>query len=372
MKIALIGTRGIPASHGGFETCVEEIGKRLVKKGHSVSVYSKTPSSGKKIKSFEGMHNIYIPRIPIKGFETLFAATLAIIHSLWQNFNMHMVFDPANSPALLIYKIFNKPCAINTDGLGWQRDKWGWFARKYYKYAEWIAVKLCPNIVTDSKSMHDYYRSEYGAISSTIAYGADIPGSYSEKEQTEVLGLLRLTSKSYFLQVTRFEQENNPLLSLHAFNTLNTQKSFVLIGGSNRKTQYITMIKNEAITNNKIIFPGFIYDKNKLEIIWNNCFCYIHGNHCGGTNPALLQAMAAGRPVIARDCIFNREVLDGNGFFYDRNSASLVKAMNYVLQHISEAEKMARFALKRIKNVYRWDLITDQYEALFKSIISKK
>ena len=135
----------------------------------------------------------------------------------------------------MIYKIFKKPCAINTDGLGWQRDKWGWLAKKYDKHAEWIAVKLCKNVVTDSLSMHDYYKSEYGIESTMIAYGADIPGSCSEKEEDEVLGHFSLTSRSYFLQVTRFEHENNPLLSLQTFNMIDSPKHFVLIGGATKK-----------------------------------------------------------------------------------------------------------------------------------------
>lgn len=368
MKIALIGTRGIPARHGGFETCVEEVGMRLVAKGHHVTVYSKR--SKERVKhEYKGMKIVYIPRIPIKGFETIFAAFLSMIHSLLSRFDVHMVFDSANSPILFFFKLFKKNYVINPDGLGWKRDKWGFLARKYYKFSEWITARTCKNIVTDSYAMQDYYKSEYGVKSTVIAYGANVPVDYNESEKKEVLMEMGLPKQGYFLQITRFEPENNPLLSLKAFNSCSTEMKMVLVGGTNYRTGYIQKIKGEARKNPNIILPGFIYDQRKRDILWNNCFCYIHGNYLGGTNPALLQAMAAGRPVIALDCMFNREVLDTCGFFFARDTNSLRSQMQYVAEHRTDAEQKAKAAFERMKHLYNWDLVTNQYESLFCTIV---
>jgi glycosyltransferase involved in cell wall biosynthesis len=369
MRIAFIGTRGIPAQHGGFETCVEEVGLRLTQKGHHVTVYSKR-SKDTRCYHYKGMINVYIPRVQIKGFETLFASFLAVIHSLFYRFDMHMIFDSANSPLLYIYKIFEKPCAINTDGLGWKRDKWGKFAKKYYKLSEWIAVKASKNIVTDSRAMQKYYETEYNANSTVISYGANIPMRYSAEEEDVVLAKMGIDRKRYFLQITRFEPENNPDISLKAFNNCSPEMKMVLIGGVKSRTQYLQNIEIETVKNSNIVLPGFIYDRKQLDIIWTNCFCYIHGNFLGGTNPALLQAMASGRPVVAVDCVFNREVLDGQGFFYNRDVQSLREQMRYIMNHVPEAEKMAHGALERVKMNYNWDLVASKYEELFKSILT--
>lgn len=369
MRIALIGTRGIPARHGGFETCVEEVGERLVNKGHYVTVYSKRIENT-RIRKYKGMHIVYIPRIKAKGFETLFASFLAAIHSLLFQFDMHMVFDSANSPVLLIYKLFKKNCAINPDGLGWKRDKWGFFARKYYKWSEWIAAKSCKNIITDSLVIEKYYEAEYGVSSTLIPYGANFPKEYNENEEAAILSQMGLTRRKYFLQITRFEPENNPLISLKVFNNYSIAMKMVLVGGANYKTQYLKYIEAESSKNPNIFLPGFIYDQKKLDIIWRNCYCYIHGNYIGGTNPALLQAMAAGRPIIALDCVFNRELLDVNGFYYKREEQSLFDQISYVLDHDSEAEEKARSTLERVKKHYNWDLVASQYEGLFNSITS--
>ena len=371
MKIALIGTRGIPAAHGGFETCVEEIGLRLVEKGHKVTVYSKLNPKYGKISEYRGMQIIYIPRIPLKGFETLFAAFLAVLHSIFfSKYDFHMLFDPANSPTLLLYKIFRKPCAINVDGLGWQRDKWGKFAKKYYKWSEWAAVKLCKNIVTDSNAMADYYTKEYKASSTTIAYGANVP-DVNDSHIDEILSSYGIQNKKYILQITRFEPENNPLLTIQAFNGSKTDLTLFLIGGVLSPTKYADLMLTEALKNPAVKLPGFIYDKKLLDIIWTHSFCYIHGNHIGGTNPALLQAMAAGRPIVSRDCIFNREVLEDNGYFYERNANSLCEQIKLIEEDYSGAEKKATLALEKVKKVYTWESVTDQYEKMFNSLLRK-
>lgn len=371
MRVALIGTRGIPASHGGFETCMEEIGWRLAKRGHQVAVYSKYQGYDKK--EYRGMKIVFIPRIPLKGFETLFASFLAVIHALvFCRYDFHMVFDNANAPVLLLLKLFNKNYSINTDGLGWKRDKWGFWAKKYYKWTESACVKFSKNIVSDSLEIQKYYAVSYNATTTMIAYGANIPDKHSEDEIQAVLTEFGLKKLKYILQVTRFEPENNPLLTLQAFSKIKFEdKKMLLIGKVLTQTSYGQKIIKEREINSNIILPGSLYDKKKLEILWTNSLCYIHGNQIGGTNPALLQAMAAQRPILARDCVFNREVLSEFGYFYDSNISSLQKQLVLIIGNMHQAEAKASQAFKRVKQYYDWDRITDQYESYFKSINGK-
>jgi glycosyltransferase involved in cell wall biosynthesis len=185
---------------------------------------------------------------------------------------------------------------------------------------------------------------------------------------SHILKELGVEKKKYILQVTRFEPENHPLLTLQAFNILDTEFKCVLVGGANFRSPYLEQIENEERKNNKIVLPGFIYHKEKLEIILKHAYFYIHGNSVGGTNPALLQAMAAGRPVISLNCQFNRDTLGGHGYFYEKNIESLGEQIQYVFNNNEEAEKKAQTALERIKTVYTWEKVTNAYEELFTSI----
>ena len=364
LKIALIGTRGVPARHGGFETCAEEIGWRLAERGHQVIVYSKRYKK-EHLSSYRGMQVVYIPRLPFKGIETLFAAFLSALHSLFLKCDIHMVFDSANSPVLYLFNFFRKKYAINPDGLGWKREKWGRIARIYYKWVEHIVAHFSPNIVADSKAISNYYENEYHAQSTVIEYGAELPATVSKEQEEMILAKYGLQPYSYILQITRFEPENNPLLTIKAFLAAQTDLKLMIIGGASKKTPYAKQIQQEAERTDKVILPGFIYDKDVLNVIWQNSLFYVHGNSVGGTNPALLQAMAAGRPIAAIDCVFNRETMNNNGYFFDRSVSSLARIIQIINNDNLDAKQYAANNLKRIESHYNWERITNLYENLF-------
>ena len=359
MKIALIGTRGVPANYGGFETCVEELGKRLVERGHSVTVYCRKNSYNERPPQYLGMDLIYLPSFRLKVFETLSHTTLSMFHAITQSYNILMVFNAANSPTLLIPRMVGKKIAINTDGLEWKRGKWGKWGRRYYKIAEWLSTKLADRLVSDSRAIQNYYRKTYGAESTYIAYGAYIATSQKPK----LLEKYGLQQNEYFLQITRFEPENNPLLTIQAYRKLQTDKKLVLIGG----VPYPSLYAKQIITSSDkdIILPGFIYDKEMINELWCNCFAYIHGNEVGGTNPALLQSMASSAFTIAVDVDFNRDVLDDGGIFYEKTVDSLVGKMKWALDNGMLLDDYRKRAVNSIHSYYSWDQVAEQYESLF-------
>ena len=238
-----------------------------------------------------------------------------------------MVFNAANSPAMFIPRLLGKRIAINTDGLEWKRGKWGPVARTYYKMSEWLSTKLASRIVADSRGIQDYYRETYGAESSYIAYGAQI----SESRKPDLISSLGLEPGEYFLQITRFEPENNPLLTVQAYKKLKTDKKLVLVGGVPYESEYSRRIVAEA--NEQVILPGFIYNKELLNELWCNCYAYIHGNEVGGTNPALLQTMGSGCFTIAVDVSFSHDVLRDGGIYYKKDVNDLVSQMNWALEN---------------------------------------
>jgi glycosyltransferase involved in cell wall biosynthesis len=366
MKIALIGTRGVPANYGGFETCVEELGKRLVERGHDVTVYCRQSYHKEKRDSYLGMRLVYLPNLQKRSLDTLSHTFLSVLHAVRRPYDVYMVFNAANSPALLLPRLLGKRIAINTDGLEWKRGKWGTVARNYYKMSEWLSTKLANRVVADSVGIQDYYRETYGTDSTFIAYGAYVP----ERRPPQRLSSLGLVPGEYFLQITRFEPENNPLLTIEAYKRLETDKKLVLVGGVPYQSEYSRMIAAEA--SDKVILPGFIYDKELLNDLWCNCYAYIHGNEVGGTNPALLQTMASGCFTIAVDVPFSHDVLSDGGIYYKKTADDLSRQLEWALHNESLLPAYREKALQKILDFYSWEKVTDGYEQLFAEMVAGK
>jgi len=364
MKIALLGTRGVPANYGGFETFYEELGKRLAERGHDITVYCRESYYPEKYDSYLGMKLVYCQNFKIKSLDTLSHTFFSVLHAIRQPYEVYMVCNAANSPILIIPRLLGRKIVINTDGLEWKRGKWGAVAKAYYQCAEWLATKLSDRIVADSTGIQDYYLQRYGVESTYIAYGA-----YPNKSvKPELLGCLDLNPSEYFLQITRFEPENNPLLTIEAFKQLKTNKKLVLVGGVPYESEYSRQIEMQK--SDQILLPGPIYDKELLNELWCNCYAYIHGNEVGGTNPALLQAMANGCFTIAIDVSFSRDVLKDCGIFFDKTASGLSDKMQWSLSHTAKLHDYKSKARNRIKKHYTWDSITDDYDALFNGLVA--
>jgi len=364
MKIALIGTRGVPANYSGFETCVEEIGRRLVERAHDVTVYCRNSYYRDRRGEYLGMKLVYLPNLRMRSLDTLSHTFLSVFHALVRDYDVLMVFNAANSPALLLPRLLGRKIAINTDGLEWKRGKWGSLAKRYYRFAEWLSTKLADRIVADSRGIQDYYLDRYGVESSYIAYGAYV----TESSRPELLEPMGLEPGGYFLQITRFEPENNPLLTVRAFKELDTDKKLVLVGGVPYRSSYSEQIAAEAKEDQGIILPGYIFEKELINELWCNCYAYIHGNEVGGTNPALLQTMGSGCFTIAIDVPFSHDVLKDSGVFFAKDPGDLAAKMRWTLEHPDELAPYKARARERIRAHYSWDHITDGYESLFNEL----
>jgi glycosyltransferase involved in cell wall biosynthesis len=364
MKILFIGTRGIPGNYGGFETCVEELAARLAKE-HEVVVYCRSQYHQYKIKYYQGARLVYLPTVRVKFIDTLFHTTLSIIHAIIFNWNSYfLIFNSANSICLFLPFLLRRKMAINTDGLEWKRDKWGNIGKIYYQFAEWLATKLVSNVITDSKGMHDYYVTRWNKKSTTIEYGA-----YTQKSiNPRLITNYNIEPNKYFLQITRIEPENNPQLTLDSFIIFKKKNpgneiKLVIVGDVPYKSQYSQLFKQTANCDD-VVALGFEYDSDILTELRTNCLAYIHGNQVGGTNPALLEAMGAGAYVLARDVLFNREVLSSGGKYYDRDEYDLAEKMNWVVQNECDLARSIEYSVSRIRNYYNWDRIANEYSNL--------
>lgn len=363
MKIAILGTRGVPAKYGGFETCAEEISVDLAKRGHEVIVYGRKGNHDDSLKYYKGVRLFHMPRIKGKITETFSNTFFSMLHVLTQRADVIYVMNAANSPLCIIPKFFGKKVVINVDGLEWKRKKWGNFAKKYYQFAEKVSTKFSNRVISDSMGIKDYYLERYKTDSTFIAYGAQI----EESEKPEILNEYDLKPNEYFFVASRLEPENNADLTVKAFEKVKTDKKLVIAGGANYKSTYIEEIRKTK--DPRIIFLGPIYKDGHIKELHCNCYAYVHGNEVGGTNPALLKALGYGNTVLALNVNFNSEVVREAGILYERSPDDLASKMQLLIDNPEYRNGFKQKAINRILEEYTWEKITDKYEDFFSDVI---
>jgi glycosyltransferase involved in cell wall biosynthesis len=362
MKIAIIGTRGVPARYGGFETCAEELSVGLVNKGHKVIVTCRKYLYPEKVKCYKGVKLIHLPSIRGKFTDTFSHTFLSILRVLFESPDIILIFNSANSPFAIIGKISGKKIVINVDGLEWKRKKWNIIGKIYFKFCEILSCIFADTIVSDSKEIKKYYKRKYGKETIYIPYGS----YFYESKKPEILEKYGVKKKEYFLIASRLEPENNQDLIIEAFKKIETEKKLLILGNLNKKSKYINKLLR--LKNGKIEMPGSIYEKEFVCEIFSNAFAYIHGNEVGGTNPALLKAMGSGNCIISFDVPFNREVLGDCGFYF-KDVNELKEKIEYLLKNPEVVERYGKMARERAEKLYRWEKVIDDYENLFFKIL---
>lgn len=358
MRIAILGTRGIPARYGGFETFAEELSVRLVERGHDVTVYCREPYPEPR---FRGVRLKYIPPVRHKYLETIahtFSSTLDLLRNPQ---DVALYCNGANAIFTPLPRLKGMPVALNVDGLERKRKKWNILAKAWYLVSEWLST-FCPaRVVTDAEKIEEYYRERYGCASTFIPYGAPM-GPVPAGRTLDALGL---EPRRYFLYVTRFEPENNPLLVRRAFERVETDLKLALVGDAPYAADYIRQVRDTS--DPRVVVPGAIYGDGYHELQANS-FAYIHATEVGGTHPALIEAMGRGALVLYLMTAENHEVAGGAGIPY-RDEEELSVLLCRVLA-MSEAQRAAyrEAAVQRVREHYSWDAVTTQYERLFEQL----
>jgi glycosyltransferase involved in cell wall biosynthesis len=362
LQVAIIGTRGIPGNYGGFETFAERLGVGLVELGHEVTVYCPASSSTTSAGEYRGITRRIVPNIPLKSVDKISSSAISCIHATFSSADIVLVLGV--SPAILIWlpRLAGKKIVVNIDGLEWQRKKWGRFGAKYLKLSERLAVRFCHRVVADSMVIRRYVKDEYGKDAVFIAYGAEPPGD----SDTSVLDRYGLTKNGYILQVCRLEPENNSDLVIREYGKVKTAMPLVIVGDAPYSDNYKKGLK--TLAGDGVIFLGAVYGRN-YDVIRSNAFCYIHAHEVGGTNPSLLEALAAGNCVLALDVAYNLEVIGDAGLPFSRSSGSLSAALEKLLQDGSQRAYLRQRATERIKEHYTWEKVVRQYQECFEDMM---
>jgi glycosyltransferase involved in cell wall biosynthesis len=377
LRIAIIGSRGIPARYGGFETFAEEFSTRLAARGHIVYV-SCEDGEDPRIPSFEGVQLFYFPvrpfyRIIYESLYDIYALTRASVLC-----DCVVMLGYGAGAFFFIPKLFGKKLITNLDGIEWRRDRYNLVEKAILFISEKLAVWFSDVAIADSRVIQEFIGKTTKKNPRFIPYGANVPASVGWDPaliNTFLTGknaAVTLDQFGYFLVVARMEPCNNIDMIVEGFLRANVQETLIVVGNfsNNGYKQAIDKLTEQYEKSSSVVFVGGLYDKDVLSMLRQNCMAYIHGHSAGGTNPSLLEAMACNALVIAHDNEFNKEVCANEAlFFTDAND--LATTIRSVVASREEYAEMTTNALQRVKDHYSWDMVVDNYEQLIVDLIGR-
>jgi glycosyltransferase involved in cell wall biosynthesis len=361
----MFGLRGLrpDLEISGFETAFAEIAPRLVERGHAVTIYCRAGahSPSNRPRWDAGVELVYVPSPGGKNLSAITSTALAVSRALaTRRFDVWFFVNVGMGHHAALARLSGRPVVMNVDGLDWQRGKWGPIARAYFQSAARMAVRACTTLVTDADAMRAYYVEHFGRDSEMIPYGASIETS----TQPELIAELGLTPGDYYLIVSRLIPENSLEDMLGGFTRSSTRRRLVVVGDANYRDAFHARLAAIAASDARISMAGRVSDQELLKELWCNAYAYLHGHSVGGTNPALLRAMGYGAAVIARDTVFNREVL-GDGALFFGDAGSVTRSIDLLDADPSRRECLKRLGPKRIESRYTWGRVVDEYERVF-------
>ncbi len=353
-NVAIIGTVGVPANYGGFETLVENIIGDNASSNIEYTVFCSGQSYNQKNNTYKGAKLQYI-NLKANGAQSTLYDIVSMLKTS-NKYDVALVLGVSGCIFLPIFRLwYKKKLIVNIDGLEHKRDKWGTFAKWFLRKSEAMAVKYADVIVADNKGIQDYVHETYYKDSVLIAYGGDhVRKDIPSEKQAEILSEYGVNKGDYAISVCRIEPENNCHLILEAFSK--TQMPLVYIGNWNR-SEYGRELKERYSKYPNLIIHDPEYDLDVLYSLRANAKVYVHGHSAGGTNPSLVEAMFFGKPIVAFDVIYNRATTDNKAYYF-KKSADIVELLQ---SGDLKGESMKVLA----ESKYTWKQIAAQYESLY-------
>ena len=371
MKIAILGTRGIPASYSGFETAVEQLASRLGARGHEVTVYCRPHVVDPSIRRYKGAHLVHLRTVENKYLDTFVHTFRSALHTARVTKpDVALFFIAGNSPLCLITRRGGIPAVINIDGLDSDRGKWPAFAKAYLRFAESRAPRWADRAITDSHEVADVYERRYGTRIGVVPYGVEDPGH----DGTEMLERLGLEPRKYILFVGRLEPENNPHLLVEAFSRIRDERAhgmrLAIVGGAPYASDYIQRVWRSA--DPRVVFPGYVFGRGYWEL-QRHAYAFCAPTEVGGTHPVILEAMASGNCVLVNDHPPNVETVGDAGLYFSgrRGAEDLAVQLDRLLNDHRLVERYRARALRRASE-FSWETITDEYERMLEEVCAAR
>lgn len=360
--LAILGTRGIPANYGGFETFAERLAHGLVARGHEVTVFcqGKTPSTRTMP---DGVRLVTLSAGDGPLGQVIFDVRCSF--RVRKGYDVVYMLGYVSGPFVGIPRLFGVPVWLNPDGLEWTRSKWSSFGgvgRWLFRLAEKLAVAAASLVVADSQEIAAYHRRT--RLRSTpvtfVPYGADV---LDQAVTTDPLNLYGIEANRYYLVVCRIVPENHVLEIVRGFNDSDSQFPLIIVGDTDGDTPYHRRVQAEAEDSDRVRLAGTVFDQEALAALRVNAFAYLHGHSVGGTNPSLLEAMGAGNPVLAHDNRFNREVA-GDCAVYFSTSGDIPREIEGLEGCVGKRDALAQRAVERVEAAYQWESVIGAYHEL--------
>ena len=352
--VAIIGTRGYPSYYGGFETLVRTLAPYLVEQGWDVTVYGRAgATSPDDPQRHPGVRTVNTAGRETKALSTLSYGFTSSLHAAARRPDVALVMNVANGYWLPSLRARGVPTVLNVDGIEWQRQKWGTVAKAVFRGGARMSGRWADVLVYDAQAIARHWEREFGRTGAVIEYGGDCPEDLPVPDG--------LTHRGYALLVARFVPENTVPEFLEAAAELGKTTDVVLVGTSGYGGPLDEQAAALAVTNPRIRWLGHVSDDRKLFSLWQHAGAYFHGQSVGGTNPALVQAMACGAPIVARDTVYTREVLDQAGIFVQPTPESIRQGVLRTLSEPALQDRLSAQALARARSHYTWERICALY-----------
>jgi glycosyltransferase involved in cell wall biosynthesis len=363
VRVAILGTRGIPANYGGFETFAQELAPRLVARGHEVTVYCRAQYVDPEQREFQGVRLQQAPTIRHKYLDTVVHTAASTVHAMGERYDAILVCNAANAVFCGWPRLVGTRVVLNVDGIERKRKKWNALGRAWYLGSEWLATKLPNAIVTDAEVIEAYYRDRYGATSTFIPYGCHV----GREAGTAALRQFGLEAQQYILYVSRLEPENNALAVIEAYQRTTLAPKLVVVGDAPYAREYIATLR--ATAGPRVVFTGGVYGDGYRELQCH-ALAYVQATEVGGTHPALVEAMGFGNCVLANDTPEHREVLGDAGLFFDaRRPDTLAVLLDRIVADPALVDSHRTRAAARAAARYSWERVTDQYDAILTAAV---
>ncbi|MFB2599449.1 glycosyltransferase [Herbiconiux sp. P17] len=355
-SVAIIGTRGYPSYYGGFETAVRKLAPYLVNQGWDVTVYGRDGST----KDDDPERDPRVHTVKTRGLESKSVSTLsygfsASLHAARTKPDVALVMNVANGFFLPLLKLRGVKTLVNVDGIEWDRAKWGGLAKFVFRLGAKLTARFADEIVVDSHEIGRRWNVDFGRDGAFIPYGGDVPPDLPVEPD--------LTHRGYVLVVARFVPENTIPEFLEAAESLSADFPVVIVGSSGYGGELDDQVRALAETHENIRWYGHLSDDRKLYSLWQHAGVYFHGHSVGGTNPTLVQAMATSTPIVARDTVYNREVLGSAGVFAAPEPNSIREAITALMNDPDEQEQRSAASYQRSRSIYTWESVCSEYSS---------
>lgn len=363
LSVAIIGTRGYPSYYGGFETAVRKLSPYLADDGWDVTVYGrKGATKADDPERDERIRAVVTGGVESKSLSTLSYGLTASLHALKDKPDVALVMNVANGYFLPLLKLRGVKTLVNVDGIEWDRAKWGALAKLMFKVGARLTAMFADDLVFDSREIERRWNSEFGRDGVFIPYGGD---------PTEELPIESgLTHRGYVLVVARFVPENTIPEFLRAAERISEKYPVVIVGSSGYGGELDEQARSLAARHENVIALGHISDDARLLSLWQHAGVYFHGHSVGGTNPTLVQAMATGTPIVARDTVYNREVLDDAALFSAPDESTIADAVMRLMSDPAEQSRLSSLSSARAEKRYTWALVCRDYASALRELAS--